>query len=74
MVSYEIVLPHARSERLAAAFPEFSCRTDDDDHLIMRGELRDQTELHSVLGRVADLGLEIDAVRRLTVEHEGERS
>jgi hypothetical protein len=64
MVTYEIVLPHAHSQRLAAAFPEFACH-DEVDRTVMRGDLRDQTELHTVLARVADLGLEIDAVTRL---------
>jgi hypothetical protein len=70
IVTYEIVLPHARSERLVAAFPEFACR-DDIDRLVMRGELRDQTELHSVLARVADLGLEIETVTRIDSDHAG---
>ena len=65
MITYEIVLPHARSDRLAAAFPEFDCAGIAGERTVLVGELHDQTELHSVLARLADLGLEIDQVRRI---------
>ena len=65
MVTYEIVLPHARSDRLAAAFPEFDCAGVSRERTVLVGELHDQAELHSVLARLADLGLELDQVRRI---------
>lgn len=65
MVTYEIVLPHARSDRLAAAFPEFECSGVARDRTVLVGDLHDQAELHSVLARLADLGLELDQVRRI---------
>ncbi len=65
MVTYEIVLPHARSDRLAAAFPEFDCAGVARERTVLVGELHDQAELHSVLARLADLGLELDQVRRI---------
>lgn len=65
MVTYEIVLPHARSDRLAAAFPEFECAGVARERTVLVGELHDQAELHTVLARLADLGLELDQVRRI---------
>jgi hypothetical protein len=65
VVSYEIVLPYASSERLAAAFPEFACADVGRRRTVLVGELHDQAELHSVLARLADLGLELDQVRRI---------
>lgn len=64
-VTYEIVLSGAPSARLEAAFPELSRGTGPEGTLTLRGELRDQTELQSILNRAADLGLRIEAVNRL---------
>ena len=71
MVTYEIVLPHARSDRLAAAFPEFECAGVARERTVLVGDLHDQAELHSVLARLADLGLELDQVRRIDPGNRG---
>ncbi|MCS0499604.1 hypothetical protein [Protaetiibacter mangrovi] len=71
MVTYEIVLPYARSDRLAAAFPEFACADLARQRTVLVGELHDQAELHSVLNRLADLGLELDQVRRIDTATQG---
>jgi hypothetical protein len=65
VATYEIVLPYAASERLAAAFPEFACADVAGSRTVLVGELRDQAELHAVIARLADLGLELDQVRRI---------
>lgn len=64
-VTYEIVLSCAPTERLAAAFPELSSTAGSGGRMTLRGELRDQVELQSILNRAADLGLQIDAVNRI---------
>ena len=65
MQTFEIVLSHAWSERLSAAFPEFVCRSLDARHTALTGELHDQSELQSVISRIGTLGLEIEHVRRI---------
>jgi len=63
---YEIRLPYARSEALAAAFPEMNAVEIAPSLTILTGMLHDQTELHGLLRRIADLGLEILEVRQDT--------
>jgi hypothetical protein len=61
---YEIRLPYARSERLAAAFPEMEAVQIAPSTTILTGQLHDQAELHGLLARIADMGLEIIEVRQ----------
>lgn len=64
MQRYEIRLPYASSETLAAAFPGFEVVQVAPGQTLLTGALRDQSELHGLLARIADLGLEIIEVRR----------
>jgi hypothetical protein len=61
---YEIRLPYALSDRLAAAFPEMEAVQIAPATTILIGTLRDQTELHGLLARIADMGLEILEIRQ----------
>ncbi|WP_420364566.1 hypothetical protein AAEP80_11905 [Curtobacterium sp. L3-7] len=63
MSRYEIRLPYAWSDTLAAAFPEFDLVQIGPAETLLFGELHDQTELHTLLARIADLGLEIAELR-----------
>lgn len=64
MKRYEIRLPYALSDRLAAAFPEMEAVQIAPATTILIGTLRDQTELHGLLARIADMGLEILEIRQ----------
>ncbi|QDZ14268.1 hypothetical protein [Humibacter ginsenosidimutans] len=64
MKRYEIRLPYALSDRLAAAFPEMEAVQIAPATTILVGTLRDQTQLHGLLARIADMGLEILEVRQ----------
>ncbi|NQX33650.1 hypothetical protein [Herbiconiux sp. VKM Ac-2851] len=64
MKRYEIRLPYARSELLAAAFPEMTAVEIGPTTTLLTGVLHDQAELHGLLHRIADLGLEIIEVRQ----------
>ena len=61
---YEIRIKGRLSDSLCGAFEDFNASVKPAE-TIMRGELRDQSELHGVLGRIQDLGLELIEVRRL---------
>jgi hypothetical protein len=61
---YEIRLPYPRSDRLAAAFPEMEAVQLGPKTTVLVGTLCDQTQLHGLLARIADLGLEIVEVRQ----------
>jgi hypothetical protein len=61
---YEIRLPYARSDTLAAAFPEMDALPLGPRTTILVGELRDQTELHGLIARIREMGLEITEVRQ----------
>ena len=64
MKRYEIRLPCAYSDMLAAAFPEMDALAIAPAATLLVGVLKDQTELHSVLERIAEMGLEITEVRQ----------
>lgn len=64
MKRYEIRLPYPLSDRLAAAFPEMEAVQIAPSTTILVGTLRDQTQLHGLLARIADMGLEILEVRQ----------
>jgi hypothetical protein len=61
---YEIRLPYALSENLAAAFPEMDATQIGPSMTILIGSLRDQAELHGLLARIGEMGLEITEVRQ----------
>ncbi len=63
MSRYEIRLPYAWSDTLSAAFPEFDLVQIGPAETLLIGALHDQTELHALLARIADLGLEIAELR-----------
>jgi hypothetical protein len=61
---YEIRLPYALSDNLVQAFPEMEAVRLTTKSTMLIGMLRDQTELHGLLARIADMGLEITEVRQ----------
>jgi hypothetical protein len=61
---YEIRIPYALSETLAAAFPEMDATQIGPSTTILNGPLRDQVELHGLLARMGEMGLEITEVRQ----------
>jgi hypothetical protein len=64
MQRYEIRLPYSLSDTLAAAFPEMEAMQIAPSTTMLIGVLRDQAELHAILARIADMGLEITEVRQ----------
>jgi hypothetical protein len=64
MVSrYEIRIPCALSETISAAFPELDAVQLSPSSTMLAGPVRDQAELHGLLARLADLGIEITEIR-----------
>lgn len=64
MVSrYEIRIPCALSETIRAAFPELDAVQLSPTSTMLAGPVRDQAELHGLLARLADLGIEITEIR-----------
>ncbi|ROP66105.1 hypothetical protein EDF24_2849 [Curtobacterium sp. PhB130] len=65
MSRYEVRLPYTLSETLTAAFPEFELLPIGPAETLLVGDLDDQTQLHGLLARLADLGLDIAELRQL---------
>jgi hypothetical protein len=63
-VEYEIRVKGRVSDSLCGALEDFTAAVAPTE-TVMRGELRDQSELHGVLERIQSLGLELIEVRRL---------
>jgi hypothetical protein len=61
---YEIRIKGRLSDSLSGAFEDFSTAVKPAE-TVMRGELRDQSELHGVLDQIQSLGLELIEVRRI---------
>jgi hypothetical protein len=61
---YEIRIKGRLSDSLCGAFEEFTSAVKPAE-TVMRGELRDQSELHGLLDRIQSLGLELIEVRRI---------
>ena len=61
---YEIRIKGRLSDSLSGAFEDFTAAVRPAE-TVMRGEVRDQSELHGVLERIQSLGLELIEVRRL---------
>jgi hypothetical protein len=62
--AYEIRIKGRLSDSLSGAFEDFTVAIRPAE-TIMRGELRDQAELHGVLDQIQLLGLELIEVRQI---------
>jgi hypothetical protein len=65
---YEIRIKGRLSDSVTDVFEDFIASVRPAE-TVMRGELRDQSELHGVLEAIQSLGLELIEVRRL--DHPG---
>jgi hypothetical protein len=63
-VGYEIRIKGRLSDNLSSAFEDFTASVKPAE-TIMRGPVRDQSELQGLLARIQSLGLELIEVRRL---------
>jgi hypothetical protein len=61
---YEIRIKGRLSDSLTGVFEDFTASVKPAE-TVMRGELRDQSELHGLLDRIQSLGLELIEVRQL---------
>ena len=61
---YEIRIKGRLSDSLSCAFEDFTSSVRPAE-TIMRGEIRDQSELHGLLDQIQSLGLELIEVRKL---------
>ncbi len=61
---YEIRVKGRLSDSLSESFENFSSSVRPAE-TVMRGELRDQSELYGLLHRIQSLGLELIEVRKL---------
>jgi hypothetical protein len=61
---YEIRVEGRLSDSLSGALEDFTAAVAPAE-TVMRGELRDESELHGVLERIQSLGLELIEVRRI---------
>jgi hypothetical protein len=64
---YEIRIKGRLSDSLSGAFEDFTAAVRPAE-TVMRGEVRDQAELHGVLERIQSLGLELIEVRRVETD------
>jgi hypothetical protein len=64
---YEIRIKGRLSDSLSGAFEDFTAAVRPAE-TVMRGEVRDQSELHGVLERIQSLGLELIEVRRIETD------
>lgn len=63
MPRYEIRIAASPSEMLAAAVPEMRM-IPLGEGTMLSGELRDHSDLQSVLARLSDMGVEIEEYRK----------
>ncbi len=61
---YEIRIKGRLSDSLCGAFADFNAAVKPAE-TVMRGAVRDQSELHGLLDRIQSLGLELIEVRRI---------
>ena len=61
---YEIRIRGRLSDDVTEAFEDFTAAVKPTE-TVMRGELRDQAELHGILERIRSLGLDLIEVRRI---------
>jgi hypothetical protein len=62
--AYEIRIRGRLSDDVTAVFADFTAAVKPAE-TVMRGDLRDQAELHGILERIRALGLELIEVRQL---------
>jgi hypothetical protein len=62
--AYEIRIKGRLSDSLSGAFEDFTASVKPAE-TVMRGQLRDQSELHGLLDRIQSLGLELIEVRKI---------
>jgi hypothetical protein len=62
---YEFRIKGRLSDTLCDEFEDFTAAVRPAE-TVMRGQVRDQSELHSLLDRIQSLGLELLEVRRVT--------
>ena len=62
--AYEIRIRGRLSDEVTHAFEDFTAAVKPAE-TVMRGDLRDQAELHGILERIRALGLELIEVRRI---------
>jgi hypothetical protein len=67
---YEIRISGRMSDSLTGAFEDFTAAVKPAE-TVMRGELRDQSELRGVLDQIQSLGLELIEVRQVSGESQG---
>lgn len=63
-VGYEMRIKGRLSDSVTGAFEDFTSSVKPAE-TVMRGEIRDQSELHGLLERIQSLGLELIEIRRL---------
>jgi hypothetical protein len=64
---YEIRVKGRLSDTVTSAFEDFTASVKPAE-TTLRGEIRDQSELHGVLERIQSLGLELIEVRRIEAD------
>lgn len=62
---YEFRIEGRLSDTLCGEFEEFTAAVQPAE-TVMRGQVRDQSELHGLLDRIQSLGLELIEVRRVS--------
>jgi hypothetical protein len=62
---YEIRIRGHLGDTMRSAFPDLEATTRGNDTLL-RGQVRDQPQLHGLLARIEELGLDLLEVHRLT--------
>jgi hypothetical protein len=65
VTGYEIRIRGRLSDSVVGAFEDFTAAVRPAE-TVMRGDVRDQAELHGMLDRLQALGLELIGVRRVS--------
>lgn len=60
---YEIRIACALSDTIRAAFPELDAVQLTPSSTMLSGLIRDQSELHGLVARLGDLGIDITEIR-----------
>lgn len=60
---YEIRIACALSETIRAAFPELDAVQLTPSSTMLSGLIRDQSDLHGLVARLGDLGIDITEIR-----------
>ena len=60
---YEIRIACALSDTIRAAFPELDAMQLAPASTLLSGIIRDQSELHGLVARLGDLGIDITEIR-----------